>query len=238
MRTLLLAGWLLVPLGVGIWHYGPGQERVQLDQVSVFLAGADRHAAAGEWALAVEMYDRALEHLPETQAAAGRRIRLERAKAQMQASQLPAAHTELKTLCDELQADPGDGKLLAEVRSARAQAEYYMTWLMRLEGLPQDVWEPEIESARQNYRLLAEQADRQGDVAAGEQSRKDLEAAVRLARMDLSELQGLSLPCQCKGCCSGKGRCLGTGKGKSPKKQGDKDARGASSGPPPDDGGH
>jgi hypothetical protein len=197
MRMLLLVGWLLVPVGVGIWHYGPGQEKVQLDAVADVLARADRHAAAGEWAEAVREYDEALKMLPEGKVAAARRIRLERAKAQMLAHQLPGACEDLKNLVEELKDDPNVVPgLLAEARSAQAQAQYYLTWLMRLEGLSREVWEPEIEAARQTYRLLAEQAGSGGDEAAARKCQEDLEAAVRLARLDLSELQGLPLPSQ------------------------------------------
>ena len=125
------------------------------------------------------------------------RLRLERAKAQMLAKKLPEASGELKSLVDELSADPtADPKLLAEARSAMANSQYYMTWLMRLEGMSQDVWEPEIEAARQNYKLLAEQAEKRGDTVAITKHKEDLEAAIRLARMDLGELQGLPLPSQ------------------------------------------
>jgi hypothetical protein len=197
MRALFLAGWLLVPVGFGIWHFGPGQERVQLDDASRALEQADRAAAAGEWAKAVGLYDEALRLLPGGRVTEARRVRLEKAKAQMLARQLPTAHDDLKSLCVELQADAGaDPKLLAAARSALAQSQYYMTWLMRLEGLPQEVWEPEIEAARQTYRLLAEQSASAGDAPAAKKNREDLESAVRLARMDLSELQGLPLPSQ------------------------------------------
>jgi hypothetical protein len=77
-----------------------------------------------------------------------------------------------------------------------ANAQYYMTWLMRLEGLGRDAWEPEIESARQTYKLLAEQAEQRGDTPAAKTHQEDLESAIRLARLDLSELQGLPLPSQ------------------------------------------
>jgi LemA protein len=50
----------------------------------------------------------------------------------------------------------------------------------------------EVESARQNLRLLAED-DGTSDVRGVQE---DLEATVRLARMDLTELQGLPLPSQ------------------------------------------
>jgi hypothetical protein len=192
---LLLVGWLMLPLGVGIWHYGPGQDRVRLDEAAGLLTEAEHDAAAGNWAGAAEKYEEALKRLPADRVAEVRRVRLERAKAQMLARQLPAAHADLKTLVEELK-DGGDVTLLAEAREALANSQYYMTWLMRLEGQPRDLWEPEIESARQTYRLLAEQASAKGDDTAVKKNREDLEASVRLARMDLSELQGLPLPSQ------------------------------------------
>jgi hypothetical protein len=116
---------------------------------------------------------------------------------------------------------------------------------MRLEGEPRTAWEPEIEASRQHYRLLSEEARAANDSEALERHQADLEAAIRLARMDLSELQALPLPSQCKGCCSGECQCKGgksgnkKGNGTSQKKpDGDEFARGASSGPPLDDGGN
>lgn len=193
MRALILAGWLMLPIGFAFWHYGPGQDRVRQDQVAELLRAAQQHADSEEWAEAVAAYEKALELLPEGQAPQRRRVTLEKAKAQMLCSQLPAAHGDLQTLVDELQGDPSaDQALLADARSTLAQAQFYMTWLMRLEGQPEEVWGPEIEAARQTYRLLAEGATG----AAKEKHQKDLEAAVRLARLDLSELQGLPLPSQ------------------------------------------
>ena len=197
MRTLLLFGWLLVPVGFGIWHYGPGQDHVARDDASRLLAQADALAKAEDWSAAVEKYDEALKLLPGDMIAEQRRVRLEKAKAQMLANGLPEAHADLKVLVEEMQGDlKADPALLADARSTQAQAHYYMTWLMRLEGLTRDIWEPEIEAARQNYRLLAEEAEKKGDEAGAKKHREDLESAVRLARMELSELQGLPLPSQ------------------------------------------
>jgi hypothetical protein len=235
MRLLLALGWLLLPVGFGIWHYGPGQERLKLDDVGALLARGDQHAADEEWAEAIGAYDEALKLLPAEKYEAAWRIRLARAKAQMQGEQLPEAHKKLRALSEELQGDPRAPRgLLAEVRSALAQARYYTTWLMRLEGLPREQWEPEIESARQTYRLLAEQAGERGDAAGKRRHQEDLEAAVRLARMDLGELRGLPLPSQCR-CPSRK-----ISRSKAKARAGEKlpDARDASSGPPPDTGGH
>jgi hypothetical protein len=111
--------------------------------------------------------------------------------------QLPSAHESLLSLMEETNADPSTPKSYTqEVRSALASSQYYMTWLLRLEGQPRERWEPEIEAARQNYTLLAEQAAESGDAGQLKIRKDDIESAVRLARMDIGELQGLPLPSQ------------------------------------------
>ncbi|MBX9791175.1 MAG: hypothetical protein K2Y37_19825 [Pirellulales bacterium] len=234
MRGILLSAWLLVPAAVAAYHYGPGQQQMLVDGAAARLAAADRHVAAGELSKAIVAYDDALALLPAAWSDAGRRARLSRAQAKLEVGRLPEAYDELTELVAEVTPDASArADFKAEARDALASAQYYLTWLMRLEGEPREQWEPEIEAARQNYRLLAEQSTAAGDSEAAATHRQDLEAAIRLARMDLSELQALPLPKQCCGCCSGQCKCKG--KGKTPKeKSGPQDARGASSGPPPD----
>jgi hypothetical protein len=246
MRGVVLAVWVLVPVLASAYHYGPGQQQLQLDDVQTLLSQARSQIDQGQPAKAIDALTEVLAKLPADREAEARRVRVERAKAMLLAHELPKAFDELTLLVPELQSDPKtDPALLADARQSLASAQYYLTWLMRLEGDPRSEWEPEIEGARQTYRLLAEQAQARGDTAAAKARQEDLEAAIRLARMDLSELQALPLPGQCKGCCSGQCQCKGKGKGKGKgagktpeKKQGDEQARGASSGPPPDDGGN
>jgi hypothetical protein len=228
MRTWLLLGWLLVPVGFGAYHYGPGQEKLRIDDVSQVLAEADHQASVDDWAGAAKLYEDAIGNLPADHLAEVRRIRLERDKAWMNAKKLPEANADLTALVAELQSDPkADPKVLTGARQAMANAQYYTTWLMKLEGLGRDEWEPQIESARQLYRLLAEQADNKDDAAS---SREDLESTIRLARMEPGDLQGWSIPKQCQNCKSGQCKKPGIKPGKQPKK----DSRGAGSGLPPD----
>lgn len=197
-RILLLTGWLLLGVAGAVAHwYGPGVSRTKLDQVAAHLAKAEEGASRKDYEASIEEYDAALKILPEGHLAEARKIRLEKAKAQMLNKQLPEAHGDLRALVDELTADStADAMLIAEARSAQANSQYYMTWLMRLEGQGREVWEPEAESARQNYKMLAEDAAKKGDDSSCQKHREDLEASIRLARMDLSELQGLPLPSQ------------------------------------------
>ena len=110
---------------------------------------------------------------------------------------LPEARETLEGLLDDVRSDStSDKKFKTEVQSALANSQYYMTWLMRLEGVPEEEWKPEIEAARQHYTQLTIDAKELGDEELLSRSAEDLESSVRLARMDLSELQGLPLPSQ------------------------------------------
>src|SRR5262249_12620768 len=126
MRLLILVSWLMLPILVGAYHYGPGQDRLRLDDAAGCLASAERCATDGKWAEAVAAYDDALRLLPPDRVGEARRIRLERAKAMMLARQLPAAHDELKGLVAEIAADKTpDPALSAQARSTLANSQYY-----------------------------------------------------------------------------------------------------------------
>lgn len=224
MRILVLMGWLLLPVAALAYHYGPGQRQTKLDEAGALLAKANAALKAEDHAKAVEAFDEALSALPADRVAARQSARLERAKASMQIGKTPEAQEELRTLVDELSADAkADPKTLAGAREALANASYYVTWLMRVEGFTQDDWEPQVEMARQNYKLLAADASARGDGESAERHLRDLEAAVRLARLDVGDLNGAPLPKQCQNCCSCKSKC----RGKKPGKKKPEDARGA-----------
>jgi hypothetical protein len=207
MRKTFLIVWLLLPAAAAAYHWGPGQDRLRSDAAAsaverareaVRLAaacGADEDSAREHWSTAEAAWSEALQSLPPGSERAARALRLEQSKAAMQVGKLPEARQELRALVEELEADPSaDVALAADARRTLANAQYYMTWLMRLEGAARDEWEPEIEASRQNYRLAAEQAAERGDVLLAQASREDLESSIRLARMELKDLQGLPLP--------------------------------------------
>ena len=197
MRMLLLLGWTALPIAGVAYHYGPGQDRLQLDDVAALVASAEQATANKDFATAVDDYDAALKQLPADRTALSRRLRLERSKAMMNNSGLPTANKELEALVDELADDASaDATLVRDSRRALASSQFYMTWLLRLEGKGREEWEPQVEAARQNYRMLAESADGDGRAADAKQDREDLEATIRLARIQIEDLQGLPLPSQ------------------------------------------
>ena len=209
MKKAVLIAWLLLPAVAAAYHYGPGQEALRLDDAGSAIArgraasalarataAKEGDAAAREhWATADEAFGEALTLLPKDRVAETRAVILERAKAQMQTSQLPEARRTLETLVDELARDTQtDALQLADARETLANAQYYTTWLMRLEGLPREEWLKEIEASRQKYTLLAEQRKEAGDADGAAKQATNVESAVRLARIDLKELQGIPLP--------------------------------------------
>lgn len=201
MRQVFLAGWLLLPVGAWAFHEGPGQDLLQLDTVTDAFAQARAAEADQDWQTALDLYREAQEALPDQDrlpreaADYAARIRLATNRVKLNLKGLPEVHSDMADMVSELANDPAaDPEILMEARRTHAQSRYYMAWLMRLEGLRREQWEPEIEAARQTYRLLAEQADAKNDSAGALERRKDLEAAVKLARMDLDELQGLKIP--------------------------------------------
>ena len=196
MRNILLSCWLVLPVGAWAYHEGPGRDCAALEATSAVAAAAYEAAEAGDWELAVREYQAALEALPTDPDAyderVGHRLVIELNKARMQSQGLIEARDELASLVETMQAAPdADDSLLRDARQALARAQFLKTWLMRLEGLDRKVWEPEIEAARQNWRWLAEQAPTEAEKTL---HCEDLEAAVRLARMEMEDLQGLPLP--------------------------------------------
>jgi hypothetical protein len=196
MRNILLVGWLMLPVAAWAYHEGPGQDRTALETADAVLVAAHDVAAAGKWHEAVRKYEEALTKRPKNAdampKAAVQRLQIELNKARMQASKLPEAREELETLVEQMVGEKDtDPVLLRDARQALARAQFFTTWLMRLEGLQREEWEPEIEAARQNWRLLAEQTK---DAAEAAQHQKDLESAVKLARLEIEDLQGLPLP--------------------------------------------
>lgn len=211
MRRLFFLAWLLIPVAAGAYHFGPGQERLRDDQVAVLVDAGRKSAAAAreiaakegddaarsDWVDADEAFTKALALVPAEQKDLARTLRVERAKAREFTGKLFDARAELEQVVNDLTTDPAaDKKLLTEARDALANAQYYSTWLLRLEGAPKEEWGPQIEASRQNYKLLALEAAETKDTEVASLATKDLEAAIRLERMSLEDLQGLPLPSQ------------------------------------------
>jgi len=206
-KKLLIALWLLVPVVLLAVHYGPGQKSLARDRAAEKIAAAQMAVQTESWAEAVELYSEALALLPNEDLKTRHQLRLAQAKARIYTGELPEAKADLEGLLDDAQKNSAPAALVDEIRAKLASAEYYAGWLMRLEGAATEEWMAETESARQHFRLLAEQTQAHGTKALATDYQKNLEAVVRLELMDLSELKGLPLPKQCQNCSNCSGKC-------------------------------
>ena len=226
-RTGLLMAIIALPIVALAFHFGPGQRLEQRERAGELLRLARDAVQREEWPTALERYREAEAALPVGDSTTRWTIRRLAADARFWGGDLPGAMADLEALLEDvLRGGSADVKQAREVRHDLASANYYAAWLMRLEGTPTEEWTLAADEARQHFRLLAETGVRQ-DVPEAEAHQKDLEAAVRLARMDLSELQAQPLPRKCGGCknvgqrcraqrlakCKGKGKGKGKGEG-------------------------
>lgn len=235
-RRLLFSLWLLVPVLLLAYHYGPGQGALSRDRAAALARTAATREQAEDWAGALEAYGQTLAALPADDHASRFKVRLAAANARMYQGELPEAMQDLDALLGEMMKATAPAASVQEVRSALASAQYYAAWLMRLENAPTEEWMEQAENARQNFRLLAEETQVAGSPATPDYQ-KNLEAVVRLQRMDLSELQGQPLPKKCQGCKNCSQKCRGQKESRcqsqQPKEK-PKDARGAGAGKRPD----
>jgi hypothetical protein len=230
---LTFYAWLLVPVALLAYHFGPGQTNLQRDAAARQIAAAEKAEQHEDWAAAMQAYALALNQIPKQDAKRRNEVRLAHAKARMYSGEIVEATGDLKTLLAEMPGEDGDGAAQDEVRATLGVAEYYTGWLMRLEGATAAEWTPEVDTARQQFRLLSE--DHLGSDEAGARGyQEQLEAAVRLARLDLSELRGVPLPKFCEGCKNVSQKCRGQceAQGKKPAEK-PKDARKAGTGERP-----
>lgn len=233
-RKLLFSIWLLVPVMLLAYHYGPGQAALGRDRAAALARQAAERERAEDWAGALDAYRQSLAALPADDQAARFKLRLASANARMYLGDLPEAMQDLDGLLGEMLKSGAPAPAVREVRSALAGTQYYAAWLMRLENAPTEEWMEQAENARQNFRLLAEQTQT-AEAGTARDHEMNLEAVVRLQRMDLSELQGLPLPKKCQGCKNCSQKCRGQKESRSqPPKEKPKDARGAGVGKRPD----
>ena len=189
MRKVMLFIWLVIPICWACYHYGPGQVHLKKERSAKLIAKAEALEKSGKWLEAQELYEKALSVLPEKDSEKEKMyIKLKKARTYWNTAQIGEACTDLEALLEEAESSKNpDKKLINDIRAALAHSLYYTAWQMRLNGTPRKKWMKELEHARQNFRLLAENG--------GEKIvKRNLEAAIHLSRIDLNKLKGLKLP--------------------------------------------
>ncbi len=194
MKRGLLLLWLLVPLPVVVWHYGPGQKWLARDQAHSLIRRGWEAESERDWAKAENFFREASGLIGNTD----RRVKAQLDLALVRARYRQGGAVDAIDGIDRLLTDPGfaavPADLQREVRELAGRIHYHAAWVMRLEGAQRDLWMEEAELARQNFRLLTEKSLAAGQAAYSQAQQTNLETAVRLQRMSLTELMGRPLP--------------------------------------------
>jgi hypothetical protein len=201
MQKLFIVAWVLAPLALVAWHYSaPGQRQLAADVAGDHTRSADALEKKGDATAAAESYRQAIAALSDGDKAAQQRLRLAWGNAEVESGALLEGQQRLHTLLSELERDKAaPGELVRSTRHALAESGYLAAFVMRCEGAGPDDWMPQAETARQNFRLLAEQDGSDG-AEMREAALKNLEATIKLQQMDLSQLLAARPPKKCKGC--------------------------------------
>lgn len=204
MRKYLVLLWLLLPLPVVVLHFGRGQEWLARDKAHDFIRQAERAEREQNWQRADELYQDADKAVGAQDRDLKLRLALARVRTRFHMGDAVAAIDGVDKLLDDTAMAEMPWEFQQEARALSGRIHYYAGWVMRLEGAKRELWMEEAELARQNFRLLSEQsvshaqADSKGeDKISADESRKqheDLESAVQLQRLSLTELMARPLP--------------------------------------------
>ena len=191
MKRYLALLWLLLPLPVVVLHFTRGQQWLDLDQARALVRKGEMAEKKADWETADASYREAAKLVATADPALKLRLDL----TQMRTRFRKGEAVEAIDLSEALLNDPSFGSMPVEfreeARELSGRIHYYAAWVMRLEGAQRELWMEQAELARQNYRLLVEQFDEAADPASHQ---KDLESAVQLQRLSLTELMARPLP--------------------------------------------
>jgi hypothetical protein len=194
MKRWLLLLWLLAPLPAVVWHFGPGQKWLAHDHAHALIRQAQQAELQKNWTQAESLFRAAAGRVGNTDPTVRMQLEVALVRARyQQGAAVDAIDGADRILSDARFATLPD-PLQREARELAGRIHYYAAWVMRLEGARRELWGEEAELARQNYRLLTESSFDAGKMGYGQTQQTNLESAVRLQRMSLTELMGRPLP--------------------------------------------
>jgi hypothetical protein len=231
MKRILVLLWLLLPLPVVVLHYGPGQQWLAKDKAHAIVQQAEQAGQKGDWEQAGQLYASAASLLTEAPADLKLRLDLAQVRARFHNGQAVEAIDSANRLLSQPDMRAMPAEFQREARELAGRIHYYAGWVMRLEGANRDLWLEQVELARQNFRLLAEQSAREGQAEYAKQQQENLESAVQLQRLSMTELMARPLPEEGQG-MGGQGLSEQMARRRGQRGQGQQPGRGEGDGPP------
>jgi hypothetical protein len=243
MKKYFVLLWLLLPLPVLVLHFGRGQQWLARDKAYAFVKQAEIAEQREDWQQADQLYRDAAKCLTSESRDLKLRLDLAQVRTRFRMGDAVAAIDSADKLLDEPAMATMPAEFQRESRELAGRIHYYAGWVMRLEGAKRELWMEEAELARQNFRLLAEQdiapANAPVNTAntndSSSKQQEDLESAVQLQRLSLTELMARPLPKEGRS-MAGQGLSEQMGKRRGQRGKGNKPGVGESEGEEPSKG--
>jgi len=194
MKRWLLLLWLLLPLPMVVWHFGPGQKWLARDHAQALLRQAEQAERNGDWKNAEDHFREASGRIRTTEPRLTAQLDIALARMRYRQGGAVAAIDQIDRVIDDRGFRDQSPALQREARELAGRIHYHAAWVMRLEGAQRDLWMEEAELARQNFRLLSEDSLAAGRGSYSQLQQTNLESAVRLQRLSLTELMARRLP--------------------------------------------
>ncbi|SFI64587.1 hypothetical protein [Planctomicrobium piriforme] len=203
LRNLLLAAWLMTPIGGYLCQQYAAPELIKSNQASAAFSQASMLTQQEDWESAVAVLLETQALVPEKDVRTQNQLKLEIAKLYLRQGMLDDARDALVNLGDKLATSTSEqapDQFRREYQRVMANTDFYTAWQLRVQGEVRDTWEPVLDGARQSFRQLAETANTDAERTS---RAEDNESAIRLAFLDDEDLIGTPFPkkCQCKSKC-------------------------------------
>jgi hypothetical protein len=186
LKQWLVLLWLLVPVGLVSYHFGPGQRELAWCEAAALRATAAQHEQSQHWEPAIAAYGEALSAVPSfgDEASAGTlardQLRLAQIRASFQLGKLDQTLTDAQQFVEQVEATHGpDSPLVYDARDFLGRVHYQAMIALRLESAEKQVWMKHWELSRQNFRFLAEHSP----PSRNDLDRKNLEVVIKSANL-------------------------------------------------------
>jgi hypothetical protein len=186
IKKWLIAIWLLVPVALISYHFGPGQRELAWREAAALRAEAVKHEKNQHWEQAVAAYGQAVSAVPtlsdDASAAtlARDQLRLAQLRAAFQLGKLDDTLTDTRQFVEHVEATHGvQSQLAFDARDFLGRVHYQAMIALRLESAEKQVWMKQWELARQNFRFLAEHSH----ANRNQLDRENLEIVIKSANL-------------------------------------------------------
>ncbi len=194
MKKYFVLLWLLLPLPVVVLHFGRGQQWLALDKAHAHVKQAQAAERTDNWQQADQHYRDAAQLISTSDPALRLRLDLAQVRTNFRMGEAIKAIDSAERLLNDPAIRSMPIEFQRESREMAGRIHYYAGWVMRLEGAGRELWMEEAELARQNFRLLTEQSASEGANDYSAKQQENLESAVQLQRLSLTELMARPLP--------------------------------------------